>query len=277
MTTGATSFGLWARDMVFAGLKIAVVVARGAGGPAGKLLPVLALGSAMAGFAVSQILGDPIAHHDLGVTQVRIVGHLLIGAHHKVWFTVLDTRQQLAAVDLVDEDLEFEILTALGIDELGGVTESAVAYGLPRATVIFERVVAVVAGAGLDHGTLSFYLAAAGNELKDRIGHEFSFFSGDFSADYMGGGSVISGGQSGFESIGEKTRFSSSEDSPVVIARLQRFGKCRFPGLAFVEILLGENSGENIVAIASFAVFFCLDRGNSEPDAIRIEADSSNG
>ena len=158
MTTGATSFGLGTRDMVLTRREIDVVVTGGAGRLAGKLLPVLAFGSAMTGFTVSQILGQPVAHYDLGVAQVRIVGHFLTVAHHEIGLAAFNARQQFAAVDFVNEDFKFEILTALGVSELGGVTESAVIYGPPRATVIFERVVAVVAGGGFDDGSMDLDL-----------------------------------------------------------------------------------------------------------------------
>ena len=65
---------------------------------------------------------------------------------------------------------------------------------------------AVVAGSGLDHGALSFDLAATGNEFKQWIGDVLSFFPGELSADHMSGVSVVIGGQCGFESVGENTR-----------------------------------------------------------------------
>ena len=185
--------------------EIDVVVTGGAGGYAGGLFPVVALRSGVAGFAVSKILRDAIAHHDLGVAQVRVVGDLLIGADHEVGFAAFNAWEKLAAVDLVDEDFEFEVLTAFGVGELRGMAERAVAHGSSGAAVIFERVVAVVAGGGLDHGALRFHLAAAGNEFKQWVGDVLSFVPRHLSADDMGGGSVIIGGQCGFESIGENT------------------------------------------------------------------------
>ena len=108
-------------------------------------------------------------------------------------------------MDLVDEDFEFEVLTAFGVGELGGMAERAIARGSSGAAVIFERVVAVVARGGLDHGTLSFHLAATGNEFKQWVGHVLSFVPCQFSTDNMGGASVIIGGQCGSESVGEDT------------------------------------------------------------------------
>ena len=205
MTADAGSFGLRTREMVFARLEIDVVMTGGAGCSAGRLLPVLALRSAVAGFAVSKILGDPIAHDDLGVAQVRVVGDLLIRADHEVRFAAFNAWEKLAAVDLVDEDFEFEILTAFGVGELRGMAESAVTDGSPCAAVIFQWIVAIVAGSGLDHGALSFNLAATGNEFKQWVGDVLSFFPGQLSADDMGGVSVVIGGQCGFESVGENT------------------------------------------------------------------------
>ena len=181
------------------------VVTGGAGGYAGGLFPVIALRSGVAGFAVSKILGDPIAHHDLGVAQVSVVGDLLIGADHEVGFATFNAGEKLASVDFVDEDFEFEVLTAFGVGELRGMAERAVAHRASGAAVIFERVVAVVAGGGLDHGSVRFHWPAAGNEFKQWVGDVLCFVPRDLSAYDMGGGSVRIGGQCGFESIGEYT------------------------------------------------------------------------
>ena len=166
MTADAGSFSLGTRKVVLTGYEIDVVVTGGAGGYAGRLFPVIALRSGVAGFAVSKILGDPIAHDDLGVAQVRVVGDLLIGADHEVGFAAFNAGEKLAAVDLVDEDFEFEVLTAFGVGELRGMAERAVAHGSSGAAVIFERIVAVVAGGGLDHGSLGFHLACRWERIQ---------------------------------------------------------------------------------------------------------------
>ena len=76
--------------MALACLEIDVVVTGGAGSDTGRLFPVFAFGPGVAGYAVSKILGDPITHDDLGVTQVCVVGDFLIGAHYEVGFAAFD-------------------------------------------------------------------------------------------------------------------------------------------------------------------------------------------
>ncbi len=55
----------------------------------------------------------------------------------------------LAAVDFVNENFEFETLAAFGVDELGSMTKRTIAGFSPRAAVIFQWIVTVVAGRGL--------------------------------------------------------------------------------------------------------------------------------
>jgi hypothetical protein len=97
---------------------------------------------------------------------------------NKKRFSFAHAWQKLAAMDLVDEDFEFEILTALRIRELRGVTQGAIASFSLCAAMIFQRVVAVVAAGGLDHSALRLDFAAGWNEFKQRIGDEFSLVTG---------------------------------------------------------------------------------------------------
>ena len=101
--------------MILSRTEINVVVARSTSSDARELFPILLLGPRVAGFAVAQVLGRAVGHDYLGVTQVAIIGDLLLGADEEVRFAAFHARQQFAAMNLVHENLELKALAGLGV------------------------------------------------------------------------------------------------------------------------------------------------------------------
>ena len=112
------SFGLRPSRVILARRKIDIVMTGSAGRDARKLLPIFRLRAGVTGVAVSQVFGHAIAHNNLGITKVRIVGDLLIVTDKEEGLAGFHRWQQFAAMDLVDKDFELETFAGFRIDQL---------------------------------------------------------------------------------------------------------------------------------------------------------------
>ena len=108
MATRAGAFCLWPCFVIFSAYDIDVVMTGRTGGDARELFPIFLLGASVTGFAVTKILGCAIRHDYLRVTQVAVICDFLLGADEQVRVAACHARQQFAAMNLMDQNLELE-------------------------------------------------------------------------------------------------------------------------------------------------------------------------
>ncbi len=225
----------------------------------------------MAGEAVAVFLRDGFRHDRLGRDDGGKIDHPLIQPDREIGPARLDAGQIFAAVELVDEILEVEVLAGLRVGELRRVAEGAVAGLARRAPVRPQGIVAGIARCGLRYVPPGRNFAAGGGELVKRVGGVAALAAGQLPAHHVGRLAVEIGRQRSLEGIGKNSRAEARESAALVGGRLQGLGQDRLARLAAQDVVLACDFSEDVVAIIPRAVFGDGERGDRKLHALRIE------
>src|SRR5713226_1014637 len=118
VTVNACSLCGWTGPVAFPRFEIEIVVAGYATRGRRKSLPSRHFRVPVTGAAVPVFLGNGLRDNRLGRHNRRIVSHSLSLRDREIRFSRLNTRQVFAAMDLVHQVFEIEVLTGLGVGQL---------------------------------------------------------------------------------------------------------------------------------------------------------------
>ena len=225
----------------------------------------------MARGAISIFLGNRLGHNRLRRHDGGKIGHALVQPHGYIGSTRLHARKIFAAMELVDEIFEVQILACLGVEELRGVAKRAIA-GLPRrAPVRAHGIVTVVARRGLRQLAPGLNLPAGRDEFKKWIRGVSAITARQLTAHHVGCAPIEIGRQRGLEGVSIHAGTHVRETTALVGVGLHGLQNNRFFRFAFVDIILARNLVEDIVVIILFAVLACFKHGNCKLHAVRIQ------
>ena len=174
-------------------------------------------------------------------------------------------------MNFVNKKFEVETLTAFRIRQLGGMTEGAVVCLSTGTSMRLERIMAVITRGGLNQSASDLDPSPCRDKLKERVRDIPTVRSCQLTADDVRRPAVIIRRKRCLESVSKDPRARARKRPSPVIVGLARLGQRRLSLLAFVDIFLSRNLGENIVVIVTFSTLTQLDCGDRETDAVSVQ------